>query len=114
MPVSDSLTRMRSERVESLLESIRVRAFGLRQRFEPVGNFREPFFARLLRHARIHVTVFVRLTGNCGFEIVLRLANRQPRRRIAYCLEIFEMTMRMAGLAFRGRTENCRHIVVSL
>ena len=36
-----------SDGVEGFLEAIRVRAFGLRERLEPVGDFGESFFARL-------------------------------------------------------------------
>src|SRR3954470_616022 len=83
MPVSDVLmARARSDRVESLLETIGVRALGLRERLEPVGDLGEPFFARLLRHARVHVAVFVRFARDRGLEIQLRLADRQTRRGI--------------------------------
>src|SRR4051794_5820700 len=41
--------------VQRLLEAVGVRALGLRQRLEPVRDFGEAFFARGLRHARVHV-----------------------------------------------------------
>src|SRR5574337_1940273 len=45
--------------VQRLGEAVRVRAFGLGQRLEPVGDFLETFVARGLGHAGIHVGVFV-------------------------------------------------------
>src|SRR5690349_3113355 len=71
-----------SDRVEGFLEAVRVRPFGLRERLEPVRDFGEPFFARLLRHARVHVAVLVRFASDGGLEIRLRLADRKSRRRI--------------------------------
>src|SRR5258708_16132161 len=49
------------ERVERLLETVRVRPLGFRHRLEPPGHLLEPFPARALPHARLHVGVFVRL-----------------------------------------------------
>src|SRR5918912_2202330 len=55
------LSRLITELVERLLEAVGVAALGFRQRLEPVGDLAEALVARLLRHARIHVGVFVRL-----------------------------------------------------
>src|SRR4051812_19541985 len=95
----------RSDRVERLLEAIRVRTFGLGQRLEPVGDFGKAFFTCLLGHARIHVAVFVRFASNGGLEVRPGLANRQPSRRITYGFEVLEVTVCMAGFAFGRRTE---------
>ena len=108
-----SRMRLRSDRVEGLLEAIRVRTLGLGQRLEPVGDLGETFFARLLRHARIHVAVFVRLAGDRRLEIRLGLADRQSRGRITHRLEILEVAVRMARLAFGRGTKHRRDIVVA-
>src|SRR4029077_7959040 len=50
--------------VERLLELVGVATLGLGERLEPVGNLAEAFVARLLRHARVHVGVLVRLAGD--------------------------------------------------
>src|SRR4029077_6333965 len=66
-----------SDAVQGLLEPIGVRALGLRERFEPVGDFTETFLARALRHSRIHVGVLVRLTGDRSLQVQARLTDRQ-------------------------------------
>ena len=53
------------EGVERLLEAVRVRALGLRERLEPVRDFLEALAAGSLRHAGVHVGVLVRLAGDC-------------------------------------------------
>src|SRR5688572_18665709 len=116
MPVSEPLTaslRGRSDRVQSLLETIRVRTLGLGQRLEPVGDLGESFFARLLRHARIHVAVFVRLAGDGGLQVHPGLADGQTRRRITDRLEILEMSVRMTRLTLGRRTEHSGNVVVA-
>jgi hypothetical protein len=82
-----------------------MRLLGFRQRLEPVGDFRETFLARRLRHPRIHIGVFVGLTVNRGLEIEQRVADRQIGGRIAYLLQVIEMPMGMAGFAFGGITK---------
>src|SRR5262245_20989786 len=80
-----------AERVERLLEAVRVRALRLRQRLEPVSDLVESFRARGLRHARVHVGVLVRLTGDRRLEVEIRAADGQTRRRIADALEVLEV-----------------------
>src|SRR6202162_6067495 len=94
-----------SEAVQRLLEAIGVRALGLGQRLEPVGDLAEALFTRLLGHPRIHVRVLVGLAGDGGLEIQLGLADRKARSRITHRLEILEMPMGMAGLALGGGTK---------
>src|SRR6188768_2812866 len=79
MPVPDVLIQS-SDRVEGLLETIGMRALGLRQRLEPIGDFRESFLARLFGHARVHVAVLVRFTGDGGLQVGLGLADGQAGR----------------------------------
>lgn len=50
--------------IQRFLEAVGVRAFGFGQRFEPVGDLVEAFFARGLGHVQIHVGVFVSLAGD--------------------------------------------------
>src|SRR6185295_3392154 len=90
---------LRSQRVQRLLE--------------PVGDFFEAFIARLLRHARVHVGVLVRLAGDCRLQVRARRADRQAGRRIADDLEILEMAVRVTGLAFRRRAEHGCNVVES-
>ena len=87
-------------------------ALGFRERLEPVGDLAEAFVARLLRHARIHVGVLVRLAGHRGFQVLARAADRQVGRRIADLLEVLEVTVRVSGLAFGGGAEQRRDVVL--
>src|SRR6478752_7107456 len=101
-------------RVERLLEAAGVALLGLREGLEPVGDLAEAFLTRGARHARIHVGVFVRLAGDRGLEVVIGRADRQTGRRIAAHFEELEMTVRMAGFAFRRRAEHDGDIVEAL
>src|SRR5690606_1100160 len=83
--------RLRLQRVERLLEAIRVRTLRLRERLEPVCDLVESFFACLLRHAGIHVRVLVRLARDRGLQVRGRIADRQTRGGIANGLEILEV-----------------------
>src|SRR5690348_73050 len=71
------------EAVERLLKAVGVRALCLGERFEPVSDLREAFLARDLRHARIHVGVFVRLPRNGCLEVRARISEREIRRGVA-------------------------------
>src|SRR5688572_5841833 len=72
--------------VQSLLETVGMRALRLGQRFKPFGQFSKTFVTRRLRHSRIHLSVFVRFTFNGGFEIGLGVADRDPRCWITHFL----------------------------
>jgi hypothetical protein len=50
-----------------------------------------------LRHARIHVGVFVRFAGYRRLEVLRRLADRQTGRGIAHLFQILEVSVRVAG-----------------
>jgi len=56
----------------------------------------------------------VRFAGDSGLQIHLRFADRQTGGRIAYGLEVLEVAVRMARLAFGGGTEHGRYVVVTL
>ena len=103
--------RFASERIERLLEPVGVRALRLGERLEPVGDFLEAFVARLLRHARVHVGVLVRLAGDRRLQVRRRRTDRQTRRRIADGLEVFQVAVRVAGLAFGRRAEHSGDVV---
>src|SRR5688500_5105846 len=100
-----------SECVERLLETVGVRALRLGQRLEPVGDLLETLLAGRLRHARIHVGVLVRLTGDGSLQVHLRGADRQPRRRITDLLEVFALCVRMPRLTFRISADPSSHVV---
>src|SRR5258706_11300204 len=103
-----------SQRVERLLEPVGVRALGLRQRLEPVGDLLEAFAACRLGHAGVHVGVFVRLAGDCGLEVLARGADRQVGGRVSHLREIVEVPVRVAGLALGGGTEDRGDVVLAL
>jgi hypothetical protein len=48
----------------------------------------------------------VGLAGNCSFQVLARLADRQPGRRVAYGFEVLEMSVRMTRFTLGGGTEN--------
>src|SRR6185312_11847788 len=102
-----------AERVERFLEAAGMRFLGLGERLEPVGDLVEAFLAGGLRHAGIHVGVFMRLAGDGGSEILCGVADRLAGRRVTDFLQIFEMAMRMASLTFRGRAEHGGDIVIA-
>ncbi len=89
-------------------------ALGLRQGLEPVGDLAEALVARRFRHARVHVGVLVRLARHRGFQVFPSPADRQVGGRIADCLEVLEVAVRVAGLAFGGGTEQRGNVVVAL
>src|SRR5262245_54475363 len=91
-----------------------MRALGLRERLEPVGDLLEAFAASSFRHARVHVGVLVRLAGNRGLQVVASLADRQARGRITDGLEVLEVAVRMPGLAFGRRPKYGRDVVETL
>jgi hypothetical protein len=91
-----------------------VRTLGLGQRFEPVGDLVEAFVTRGLGHARVHVGVLVRFAGDRGFRFSLVLPIGLPVAGSPTLLEVLEVAVRVAGLAFGGRAEHGRDIVVAL
>src|SRR6266436_7431410 len=91
---------------ERLLEAAGMRLPGLGERLEPVGDLVEAFPAGNARHARIHVGVFVGLAGDRGLEVVAGQTDRLAGRRVVHFLEIFEMTVRVPGLALGSRAEH--------
>src|SRR5262249_50058614 len=73
----------------------------------------EAFFTRGLRHTRIHVAVLVRLARDRGLEVRVGRTDRQTGGRIADGLEVLEVAVRMSRLAFGGRAEHGRNVVVA-
>src|SRR5882724_7969354 len=99
---------------ECLLEAAGMRLPGLGERLEPVGDLVEAFLAGHARHARIHVGVFVGLAGDRGLEVVAGRTDRLAGRRGVHFLDIFEMTVRVPGLALGSRAEHGGDIVEAL
>ena len=63
--------------------------------------------------ARVHVGVLVRLTGDRRGQVGGRRAYRQTGCRIAGLLQVFQVPVRMSGLALSGRAEYGRDIVIA-
>src|SRR6266446_8423878 len=105
---------LKSKRVEHLSEAAGMRLPGLGERLEPVGDLVEAFLAGCAGHARIHVGVFVGLAGDRGLEVVAGQTDRLAGRRVVHFLEIFEMTVRVPGLALGSRAEHGGDIVEAL
>src|SRR5258708_13746199 len=95
-----------SKRVEHLSEAADRPLSGLGKRLEPVGELDDAFLASNAGHARIHVDIFVGLAGDCGLEDVAGRTDRLAGRRVAHFLEIFEMAVRVPGLALGSRAEH--------
>ena len=89
-----------------------MRALRLGERLEPVGDLGETFLTRGLRHAGIHVGVFVGLSGNRGLQIQTRAAEREVRRRIAALLQVLEMAVGVAGFTLGGGAEHRCDVVL--
>ncbi len=64
------MERLSVHRIQSFLEFASVALFRFCKRFEPVGNFVKTFFAGRLRHARIHIGIFVGFTRNSRFQVI--------------------------------------------
>ena len=95
-------------RLQHLVEATGVGLLGLGERLEPLGDVVEALLARLLRHARVHRLVLVRLAGDRRLEVLLGVADREPGRRIADLLQEVEVPVRVAGLAVGGVLEGPR------
>ena len=91
-----------------------VALLGLGQGLEPVGDFFEALFARRARHTRVHIRVFVSLTGNRRLQVGRRIADRLAGRGIAHLFEELEVTVRVAGLALGSRAKDRGNVVVTL
>jgi hypothetical protein len=72
---------------------------------EPVGDLVEAFGTGVFRHARVHVGVLVGLAGNGGLQVIGGRAEGQAGGGVAALLEILEVAVRVAGLAFRRGAE---------
>src|ERR1700683_3200205 len=106
-PAPDPAMKL-SQGIGGLAEATRVRLLGFCQSLEPIRDLRESFLARRLRHPGIHVGIFVGLAVHRRFEIQHRIADRQIGGRISYLLQIIEMPVSMAGLAFGSIAEQPR------
>src|SRR5881296_2200486 len=80
-----------SDLLEALVEPAGVRLFRLGERLEPLGELGKALLARRLGHDRVHLRVLVRLTGDGGLEVLLGLADRLVRHRIADLLQEVEV-----------------------
>src|SRR3569623_204129 len=85
-PVFPLWSRRLVQALGGLREAAGVRLLGLRQRLDQLGDVVEALLASLLREARVHRLVLVRLAGGGGLQVLLRGANGQARRRIAHLL----------------------------
>ena len=91
-----------------------MRLPGFGERLEPVGDLVEAFLAGGAGHARIRVGVFVGLAGDHSREVVASRTDWLAGRRVAHFLEIFEMAVRVPGLALGSRAEHGGNIVEAL
>src|SRR5205823_13199849 len=69
--------------LEAFVEPARVRLLRLGERLEPLGELGEALLTRGLGHAWVHLRVLVRLPGDRGLEVLLVLAVRIVRDRVA-------------------------------
>src|SRR2546427_5753533 len=108
----DRLRRLlASDLLEAFVEPARVRLFRLGERLEPLRELGEAFLPRGLGHARVHLGVLVRLAGDRGPEVLLGLADRFVRDRIADLFQEVEVPEGVAGLGVRRVLEEARHVV---
>lgn len=100
--------------LEALGKTICVRALCLSQSFEPLGEFRETFFACRFGHPGIHLGVFVGFTLDGRLQIGLCIADRHARCRVPDFLQKIQVTEGMAGLCFRRVPEQPPDIGIPL
>jgi len=74
-----------------------MRALGFGQGFEPFRQFGEPLFTRGLRHAGIHLRIFVGFPFDGGLQIGVRIADRHPGGGVSDFFEKVQMPKGMAG-----------------
>ena len=79
-----------------------MRALGLSQGLEPVSDLLETLGARCLRHARIHIRIFVGLAGDGRLQIIGGAADREVGGGITYRLQILEVAVGVARFPFGG------------
>src|SRR5882672_2357539 len=72
--------------LQTLVETPGMRLLRLCQRLEPLRELAEAFTPCGLGHARVHLGVLVRLTGDGRLEVLLGLPDRLPGRRVAHFL----------------------------
>src|SRR6185295_10788145 len=94
----------------ALLEAARVRLLGPRERLEPLGDLLEALFARGLGEARVHLGVLVGLAGDRRLQVLLAVADRLARRRVADLPQVLEVTVRVPGLALGGVTKQTGNV----
>jgi hypothetical protein len=70
--------------------------------------------SRAVGEARVHLGVLVGLAGDRGLEVVLGVADRLARRRVAHLGQVLEVAVRVPGLALGDRAEQGRHVGVAL
>src|SRR5574342_845271 len=92
--------RLALQTVKSLLETVCVRTFSLRQRLEPLGQLGKTFIPRRLGHTWIHLGIFVGFAFDRGLQIRFSIADGYASGRITDFLEKIEMAECMAGFSF--------------
>jgi len=90
-----------------------MRAFGLAKCLKPISNFIKAFFTCGACHARVHIRVFMGLTGNCRLEVVAGAANGQTGRGITRLFKVLQVTVGVAGLTFCSGAEYAGDIIIS-
>ncbi len=55
----------------------------------------------------------MRFTGHGGRQVLPRAADRQAGGGVADDFQVFQMAVRVAGFAFRGRAEQCGDVVLA-
>src|SRR5688572_12733344 len=99
--------------VEQSLEAPGVRLLGLGERLEPIGDLHEALLACRLGEPRVHVGVLVGFPGDRRLEVLHRVADRKVRRGIADRLQIVEVAVSVARLAFCRLAEVARDFRVT-
>src|SRR5574339_314157 len=108
-----STRRSTLETVEPFLKAVRMGPFRFGQGLKPFRQLGEAFFAGRLRHARIHLSVFVCLAFNGRFQIGFRIPDRHPRRRVSDLLQKVEMPKGMASFGLRRIAEQTANVRVT-
>src|SRR6476619_4671960 len=92
-----STWRSALQTVEPFLKTVRMRALGLGQGLEPFRQLGEALITRRLRHARVHLRVFVCFPLDGGLQIGFRIADRHPGGWVSDFFEKVQMPKGMAG-----------------
>src|SRR5712691_6383494 len=114
-PISaETLTSSEVQRLEPLGEAPGMRFLGLGQGLEPLRDLLEALGAGRLGEARVHLRELVGLALDRRLEVLVGVADRDARTRVARLLQEVQVAERMARLRLGRVPEEAADVRVAL